>query len=98
MALDARDKKIKINDYVRYVDTGTIGEVIDIKTEDETNWIKVDKTNLWYKSKLVEVLDNKDIKEKFTPSNDDVDIESIKDRAFEFENMDAINGGAEGGG
>ncbi len=98
MAFDARDKEIKINSYVRYVDTGTIGEVIDIKTKDETDWVKVDKTNLWYKSRLVEVLDKKDIKEKFTPSDNDVDIESIKDSAFEFENMDAINGGAEGGG
>ena len=98
MAFDARDKEIKINDYVRYVDTGTIGEVIDIKTEDETDWITVDKTGLWYKSGLVELLDKKDIKEKFTPSGNDVDLESIKDRAFEFENMDAINGGAEGGG
>ena len=98
MAFDARDKEIKINSYVRYVDTGTIGEVIDIKTKDETDWVKVDKTNLWYKSRLVEVLDKKDIKEKFTPSDNDVDIESIKDSAFEFENMDEINGGAEGGG
>lgn len=53
MAFDARDKEIKINSYVRYVDTGTIGEVIDIKTKDETDWVKVDKTNLWYKSRLV---------------------------------------------
>lgn len=99
MALDARDKEIKINSHVRYVDTGTIGEVIDIKTEYEIDWVKIDKTDLWYRSKLVEVLDKKDIKEKFTPlKDDDVDVESMKDNAFKFENMDAISGGAEGGG
>ena len=54
MASDARDKEISIDDYVRYVDTGTIGKVLDIKTEDEIDWVLLDKTNLWYKSKLVE--------------------------------------------
>ena len=57
MAFDARDKEISIDDYVRYVDTGTVGKVLDIKMEDETGWVLIDKTDLWYKSKLVEVLD-----------------------------------------
>ena len=34
MVLDARDKEIALGNHVRYVDTGTIGEVIDIKTKD----------------------------------------------------------------
>ena len=97
MVLDARDKEINIHDHVRYVDTGTIGQVIDIKT-DEYDWIKIDKTNLWYKANLVEILDKKDIKEKFTPSDDDIDIESLKEKTLDLENIELDSNVAEGGG
>lgn len=99
MALDARDKEISIDCHVRYVDTGTVGKVIDIKTEDGIDWIKVDKTNLWYKSILVEILDEKDIKVKFTPSDDDeLDIESLKEKTLDLENIELDSNVAEGGG
>ena len=98
MALDARDKEISINHYVRYVDTGTMGQVVDIKDEDEISWVKLDKTNLWYRSKLVEILDEKDIKEKFTPTGRDFDIEELKEKAADLENMQMDSSVAEGGG
>ena len=97
MASDARDKEISIDDYVRYVDTGTIGKVLDIKTEDEIDWV-IDKTDLWYKSKLVEVLDEKDIKVKFTPTGREIDIEELKEKAAKMENMEMDSSVAEGGG
>ena len=74
MAFEARDKEISIDDSVRYVDTGTIGKVLDIKTEDEIGWVLIDKTDLWYKSKLVEILDEKDINIKDTPTRREVDV------------------------
>ena len=98
MASDARDKEISIDDYVRYVDTGTIGKVLDIKTEDEIDWVLIDKTDLWYKSKLVEVLDEKDIKVKFTPTGRELDIEELKEKAANMENMEMDSSVAEGGG
>ncbi|WP_407378815.1 DUF2098 domain-containing protein [Methanobrevibacter sp.] len=98
MAFDARDKEISIDDYVRYVDTGTIGQVLDIKTEDEIGWVLIDKTDLWYKSKLVEVLDEKDIKVKFTPTGRELDIEDLKEKAANMENMQMDSNVAEGGG
>ncbi len=100
MAVDARDKLISVDDHVRYVDTGTVGKVIDIKSEDEIDWVKIDKTNLWYKADLVELLDEKDINVEFTPRNldDDVDIEAIKEKASELENMQMDSSVAEGGG
>lgn len=98
MASDARDKEISIDDYVRYVDTGTIGKVLDIKTEDEIDWVLIDKTDLWYKSKLVEVLDEKDIKVKFTPTGREIDIEELKEKAAKMENMEMDSSVAEGGG
>lgn len=100
MAVDARDKLISVDDHVRYVDTGTVGKVIGIKSEDEVDWVKIDKTNLWYKADLVELLDEKDINVGFTPRNldDDVDIEAIKEKASELENMQMDSSVAEGGG
>lgn len=98
MALDARDKEITTDDYVRYVDTGTIGKVLDTKIEDGVGWVLIDKTNLWYKSKLVEILDEKDVKVKFTPSGRDFDAEEFKEKAARLENMEMDSSVAEGGG
>lgn len=98
MASDARDKEISIDDHVRYLDTGTIGKVLDIKTEDEIDWVLIDKTNLWYKSKLVEVLDEKDVKVKFTPTGRELDVEELKEKVSEMENMEMDSSVAEGGG
>lgn len=99
MVLDARDKELALGNHVRYVDTGTIGEIVDIKTEHGTGWVKIDKTNLWYRSKLVELLDEKDLNKKFDDdSNDDIDIESLKEKAFDLENIELDSNVAEGGG
>ena len=98
MVFDARDKEISIDDYVRYVDTGTVGKVLDTKTEDEIGWVLIDKTNLWYKSKLVEILDEKDINIKNTPTGRDIDIEDLKEKAAKLENMEMDSSVAEGGG
>ncbi|MBR6023638.1 MAG: DUF2098 domain-containing protein [Methanobrevibacter sp.] len=98
MAFDARDKEISIDDYVRYVDTGTVGKVLDIKMEDETGWVLIDKTNLWYKSKLVEILEEKDINIKDTPTGRELDVEELKERAEKLENIELDSNVAEGGG
>ena len=98
MAFDAHDKEISIDDYVRYVDTGTVGKVLDIKMEDETGWVLIDKTNLWYKSKLVEILEEKDINIKDTPTGRELDVEELKERAEKLENIELDSNVAEGGG
>ena len=100
MAFDARDIEINIDDYVRYVDTGTVGKVIDVKTEDDIEWVKIDKTNLWYRSKLVELLDEKDLKNQddFSDDDDEIDIEAIKEKTLDLENIELDSNVAEGGG
>ncbi|WP_295114994.1 DUF2098 domain-containing protein [uncultured Methanobrevibacter sp.] len=100
MVFDARDKEIALGNHVRYVDTGTIGEVIDMKTKDDIDWVKIEKTNLWYRSKLVELLDEKDLKKKsFEDDGDDeIDIDSLKDKTLDFESYQMDSSVAEGGG
>ena len=99
MVLDARGKEIALDAHVRYVDTGTIGKVVEVKTENDIEWVRIDKTDLWYRSKLVALLDEKDLKKKsFDDDNDDIDIESLKEKALDLENIELDSNVAEGGG
>ena len=101
MVLDARGIEITLDSYVRYVDTGTIGKVVDVKTNNGVEWVKLDKTNLWYRSNLVELLDDKDIKKSsFFDKEDDgeIDIEDMKEKAKALEDIELDSNVAEGGG
>jgi len=101
MVLDARDIEIPLDSYVRYVDTGTIGKVVDERTQDGIEWVKIDKTNMWYRAKLVELLDEKDIKKStYYDKEDDgeVDIETMKEKAMALEDIELDSNVAEGGG
>ena len=101
MVLDARDIEIAIGSYVRYVDTGTVGKVLDTKTENDVDWVKLDKTSLWYRANLVELLDEKDIKKStfFDDRGDEeLDVEAMKEKASALEDMQMDSSVAEGGG
>ena len=101
MVLDARDIEITLDSHVRYVDTGTVGKVVDVKTEDHADWVKLDKTGLWYRSKLVELLDEKDIKDSSfydKESDGEIDIDAMKEKARALEDIELDSNVAEGGG
>lgn len=98
MVVDAREIEIPLDSQVRYVDTGTIGKVVDVKTVDEIGWVKLDKTELWYRSKLVELLDEKDIKKSSWGEAKEVDIEDIKEKALDFEDVNIDANAGNGGG
>ena len=100
MVFDARGLEIALDSHVRYVDTGTVGKVVDVKTQDGVEWVKLDKTELWYRSNLVELLDDKDIKKStlYDRDDNDVEIEAMKEKAESLENMQMDSSVAEGGG
>lgn len=98
MVVDAREIEIPLDSQVRYVDTGTIGKVVDVKTVDDIGWVKLDKTELWYNSKLVELLDEKDIKESSWGEAKEVNIEDLKDKALDFEDINIDANAGNGGG
>ncbi len=101
MVFDARGLEIALDSYVRYVDTGTIGKVVDVKTEEDIEWVKLDKTDLWYCSNLVELLDDKDIKKSTfydDEGGDEIDVEAMKEKASALEDMQMDSSVAEGGG
>ena len=72
--LDSCGKPITKGSYVAYNGTGTIGKVVDFKTENEDTWAKIDNTDLWYNSHYLQAIDkieekeikrrSKDIREK----------------------------------
>ncbi len=101
MVFDARGLELTLDSYARYVGTGTIGKVVDVKTQEGIGWVKLEKTNLWYRSNLVELLDEKDIKKSsFYDERDDdeIDIEAMKEKASALEDMQMDSSVAEGGG
>jgi hypothetical protein len=53
---DIRGKPIEKGFHVRYTGTGSAGEAVDFKTDDEGTWILLDTTDLWYKTDSVEVI------------------------------------------
>ena len=98
MVVDARDLEITLDSNVRYVDTGTIGKVLDLKVENEVGWVKLDKTELWYRANHVELLDEKDIKKSRWGDNNEVDIEDLKEKALEFNDFELATDAGNGGG
>ena len=101
MVFDARGLEIALDSYARYVDTGTIGKVVDVKTQDGIEWVKLDKTELWYRSNLVELLDEKDIKKSSFydgRGDEELDVEAMKEKATALEDMQMDSSVAEGGG
>ena len=53
---DARGKNILIGSHVRYTGTGSAGEVLDVRSDEEGTWAKIDTTDLWYNSEFLELL------------------------------------------
>ena len=101
MVFDARGLEIALDSHVRYVNTGTMGKVLDMKTRDGMDWVKLDKTELWYRSNLVELLDEKDIKKSSfydDRGDEELDVEAMKEKATALEDMQMDSSVAEGGG
>lgn len=54
---DIRGREMKVGDYVKYINTGTIGEITEIMEDDEGVWAFLDSTELYYKIELLELTD-----------------------------------------
>ena len=98
---DARGKAIEIGSYIRYTGTGTVGKVVDLKIDenkDDLYWLKLENPNLWYSNDVVEVIDEKDAKNKHYNIQKEDDIDNLKNIENDFEDASLSSGGGEGGG
>jgi hypothetical protein len=75
-ALDMGGSPIVVGSVVRYINTGTVGKVLDIKEDDEGIWIMVDTTGLYYKPETLIIADASDLKEERMASSSVKDVES----------------------
>lgn len=95
---DARGKSIEIGSYIRYIGTGTLGKIVEIKEENEENWLKLEESELWYSSNFVELVDEDSIETSDDFHHDEKFINNIKDLNDDFADINIVSGGAEGGG
>jgi len=52
---DIHGKKIDVGSYVKYINTGTVGEILEIMEDDEGIWAFLDSTELYYKINFLEL-------------------------------------------
>ena len=82
---DSSGKSMKLGNFVVYNPTGTKGYVTEIMEDEEGIWAYVDKTNLYYKTNVLTVIDEIkeiEIKEKiFTQQEVNAVLEKEKEAA-----------------
>lgn len=98
---DKKGNEIEIGSYIIYTSVGTIGEVLDIKTEENESWVLIavdELTKLWYNTEFVELTDKKYVKINEDKKGDvELSVEEIKSQLERSVSGD-MSGDAVGGG
>lgn len=95
---DARGKVIELGSFIRYTRTGTLGKVTDLKIDEKSiGWAKMEEPDLWYSEDVLELLDEKNIKDKDFKDKK-FNIDEFKEKEHALEDTSITSGGAEGGG
>lgn len=97
---DKRGNKIELGSYIIYANTGTISEVLDMKTDDDGSWvlIQVDElTRLWYNTQYIELTDKKYSRKIKEEKDKELSVDDIKKQIDEHISAelgdDAVGGG-----
>ena len=97
---DKRGNKIELGSYIIYANTGAIGEVLDMKTDDDGSWvlIQVDElTRLWYNTQYIELTDKKYSRKIKEEKDKELSVDDIKKQIDEHISAelgdDAVGGG-----
>lgn len=98
-SLDSCGKPIEKGSYVIYNGTGTIGKIVDIKSENNQSWIKVDSTELWYNSQFIQAIDKSEEAKIESKLKKEEAVEKVKRmRKRTFEDVDMSTELCDGGG
>ena len=85
-ALDVDGNPIVTGSVIRYLNTGTVGRVLEIKEDEDGIWVLMDTTNLYYKPETLVLADaSQIIKEKIERS-------SVKDAKSYLDNYSSVDG------
>lgn len=68
--VDTHGESINKGSYVIYGGTGTIGKVLEFKTQDKNVWVKTDANDLWYNLRYLHAIDKIEEKELKHKSKD----------------------------
>ncbi len=83
--LDIDGNPIVIDSVVRYINTGTVGRVLDIKEDEDGIWVLMDTTGLYYKPETLVLADASEIiKEK-------IERVSVKDAKSYLDNYSSVD-------
>ena len=96
---DLRGETIDLGAYIRYAGTGTVSQVVDLKEEDNKQWVKLEEPSLWYAADTLEVIDESDINSFENEDRDTLEkVKDLKDGLTDItEGLNDIQG-CEGGG
>ncbi|RAP50733.1 MAG: hypothetical protein BZ133_04780 [Methanosphaera sp. SHI613] len=97
--VDKHGRDIEVGSYVIYTRVGTVGEVMDTKTDKDGSWVLVqydDLTKLWYNTRNIEITDKKYYKDT-TNEPKEITMEDIKKQVNKKVSSE-MSGHAVGGG
>ncbi len=77
MAQDLNGAPITIGSYVLYINTGTAGQVIELKQDEDTTWALLDTTGLYYNVQALVITDASAIKVKKEREAGEVDKDDL---------------------
>jgi len=96
---DSIGKIIKRGSYIRYIGTGTIGRVVNLKIDkDKNQWIKIEYPHLWYLNEVVQIIDEEYVKDKYFKANREFNSDNLREFLTDSDDFSLGSGGAEGGG
>ena len=77
MAQDLNGAPITIGSYVLYINTGTAGQVIELKQDEDSTWALLDTTGLYYNVQALVITDASAIKVKKEREAGEVDVDDL---------------------
>ncbi len=76
-AHDLNGAPITIGSYVLYLNTGSAGQVLEIKQEEGTKWVLMDSTGLFYNVEALVITDADAVKVRIEREEGEVDKEDL---------------------
>jgi hypothetical protein len=97
-AFDLAGSHITIGSNVLYSATGTRGIVTEIMSDKDGTWALVDKTNLYYKTEVLKVMDKMDEKELGEKQFTREEVNEVLEKQKEFVPTEMDHSNVESGG
>jgi hypothetical protein len=95
---DSAGNPLHAGSFVQYINTGTKGNVIEIVSDDEGTWALVDKTNLYYKTEVLKIInpvEEKELSEKILSREE---VNEVLEKQKESGNAEMSDVSVESGG